>query len=40
MEKRRVETANIRNAGDFAVSVWLHAGITAQMTARVEVAKA
>ena len=40
VEKRRVETANIRNAGDFAVSVWLHAGITAQMTARVEVAKA
>lgn len=40
VEKRRIEVANIRNAGDFTVSVWLHAGITAEMTAKVEVAKA
>ena len=40
VEKRRLDVANIRNAGDFSVSVWLYAGITAQMTARVEVAKA
>ena len=39
VEKRRVEVANIRNAGDYTVSVWLYAGITTQMTARVEVAK-
>ncbi|MCI7737516.1 MAG: 50S ribosomal protein L9 [Clostridiales bacterium] len=38
VEKRRIEVANIRNAGDFTVSVWLYAGITAEMTARVEVA--
>ena len=40
VEKRRVEAANIRNAGDYTVSVWLHPGITAEMTVRVEVAKA
>ena len=40
VEKRRIEVANIRNAGDFTVSVWLYAGITAEMTARVEVAQA
>lgn len=40
VEKRRVEVANIRNAGEFTVSVWLYAGITAEMTAKVEVAKA
>ena len=39
VEKRRVETANIRNAGEYTVKVWLHPGITAEMTARVEVAK-
>ena len=39
VEKRRIEVANIRNAGDFTVSVWLYAGITAEMTARVEVAQ-
>lgn len=39
VEKRRIEAANIRNAGDFSISVWLYAGITAKMTARVEVAK-
>ena len=36
-EKRRIDVANIRNAGDFTVSVWLYAGITAEMTAKVEV---
>lgn len=40
MEKRRVEVANIRNAGDYTASVWLYAGITAEMTVKVEVAKA
>ena len=39
VEKRRIEVANIRNAGDFTVSVWLYASITAEMTARVEVAQ-
>lgn len=38
VEKRRIEVANIRNAGEYNVSVWLHAGITAEMTAKVEVA--
>ena len=37
VEKRRIDVGNIRNAGDFTVSVWLHAGITAEMTAKVEV---
>ena len=37
VEKRRIDVANIRNAGDFAVSVWLYAGITAEMTAKVEI---
>lgn len=37
VEKRRIDVANIRNAGDFSVSVWLYAGITAEMTAKVEV---
>ena len=39
VEKRRIEVANIRNAGDFTVSVWLYAGVTAEMTAKVEVVK-
>ena len=37
VEKRRIVVANIRNAGDFTVSVWLYAGITAEMTAKVEI---
>lgn len=37
VEKRRIDVANIRNAGDFTVSVWLYVGITAEMTAKVEV---
>ena len=37
VEKRRIEVANIRNAGDFTVNVWLYAGITAEMTAKIEV---
>ena len=37
VEKRRIDVANIRNAGDFTVSVCLYAGITAEMTAKVEV---
>ena len=40
VEKRRIDSPNIRNSGDYTVSVWLYAGITAEMTARVEVAKA
>ena len=36
-EKCRIDVANIRNAGDFTVSVWLYAGITAEMTAKVEI---
>ena len=37
VEKRRIEVANIRNAGDFTGNVWLYAGITAEMTAKVEI---
>ena len=37
VEKRCIVVANIRNEGDFTVSVWLYAGITAEMTAKVEV---
>ena len=37
VEKRRIDVSNIRNAGDFTVSVWLYAGITAEMTAKVEI---
>ena len=37
VEKRRIDVANIRNAGDFTVSVWLYVGITAEMTAKVEI---
>lgn len=40
VEKRRVEIPNIRNAGDFTAAVWLYPGITAEMTVRVEIAKA
>ena len=40
VEKRRIDSPNIRKSGDYTVSVWLYAGITAEMTARVEVAKA
>ena len=38
VEKRRVDVKNIRNAGEYTVNVWLYAGITAEMTAKVEVA--
>ena len=37
VEKRKIDIANIRNAGDFTVNVWLYAGITAEMTAKVEI---
>ena len=37
VEKRRIDVANSRNAGDFSFSVWLYAGITAEMTAKVEI---
>ncbi len=37
VEKRRVDVKNIRNAGEYNVSVWLYAGITAEMIAKVEV---
>ena len=37
VEKRRIDVKNIRNAGEYNVSVWLFAGITAEMTAKVEV---
>ena len=36
VEKRKVEVANIRNAGDYRVVVKLYAGIATEMTARVE----
>ena len=38
VEKRRIDVKNIRNAGEYTVNVWLYAGITAEMTAKVEVA--
>ena len=37
VEKHKIDVANIRNAGDFTVNVWLYAGITAEMTAKVEI---
>lgn len=37
VEKRKIDVANIRSAGDFTVNVWLYAGITAEMTAKVEI---
>ena len=40
VEKRRIDVKNIRNAGEYTVSVWLYAGITCEMTAKVEVAMA
>ena len=40
VEKRRVDVKNIRNAGEYTVNVWLYAGITAEMTAKVEVSLA
>ena len=40
VEKRRIEVSNIRNAGTFTASVWLYAGITAEMSVQVEVARA
>ena len=39
VEKRRIESANIRNAGEYKVSVWLYAGIKVEMTAVVDVAQ-
>ncbi len=40
VEKRRVDVSNIRNAGEYTANVWLYAGITAEMTVKVEVAQA
>ena len=40
VEKRRIDVSNIRNAGTFTANVWLYAGITAEMSVQVEVAKA
>ena len=40
VEKRRVDVSNIRNAGTFTANVWLYAGITAEMSVQVEVARA
>lgn len=37
VEKRRIDVKNIRNAGTYTVSVWLFAGITAEMNAEVTV---
>ena len=37
VEKRKIDVANIRNAGDFTMNVWLYAGITAEKTAKVEI---
>ena len=36
VDKRRVEVANIRNTGDYKVIVKLYAGISNEMTARVD----
>ena len=40
VEKRRIDVSNIRNAGTFTANVWLYAGITAEMSVQVEVARA
>ena len=40
IEKRKVEVANIRNTGDYKVVVKLYAGVSAEMTAKVELEKA
>ena len=40
VEKRRIDVKNIRNAGEYTAGVWLSAGITAEMTVKVEVAGA
>lgn len=36
VDKRRVESANIRNTGEYKISVKLYAGISSEMTAQVE----
>ncbi len=36
VDKRKVETANIRNTGEYKVVVKLYAGVSAEMTAKVE----
>ena len=40
VDKRKVEVANIRNTGDYKVTVKLYAGVSAEMNARVELEKA
>lgn len=36
VDKRRVESANIRNTGEYKVSVKLYTGISCEMTAKVD----
>ena len=36
VDKRRVESQNIRNTGEYKISVKLYAGVSCEMTARVE----
>ena len=36
VDKRRVDAANIRNTGEYKVTVKLYAGVSCEMTARVE----
>ncbi len=37
VDKKKLDVANIRNSGDYKLSVWLYAGITAEMTVSVSV---
>ena len=39
VEKRRIEMDPIRAAGDYEVSVWLYAGVTAKMTVKIDLSK-
>lgn len=39
VEKRRIEMDPIRAAGDYEVSVWLYAGVTAKMNVKIDVSK-
>ncbi len=36
VDKRRVESQNIRNTGEYKISVKLYAGVSCEMTAKVE----
>lgn len=40
VDKRKIDLSDpIRTAGDYEVSIWLYAGVTAKMTANVEASK-